>query len=94
MKQALEQLWLTYKMYGELSHDRKYKPEFDSSAFATASVKGFLDYCKEGRESYGWNDLESIIANEIRIYQGLIECYDKRDFKAKPKVSNKTRWCL
>ena len=91
MKTALKQLWLTYKTYGELSVNRKYKPEFDSSAFATASVQGFLDYCKEGRESYGWHDLETIIANEIRIYKGLIECYDR---EVKRVSSNKTRWCL
>ena len=94
MKQLLEHLWLTYKHYGELAVNRKVKKEFDSSQFASNRVKDFLEYVKQGQETYEWNCLETIIRNEIRIYNGLIECYDKRDFKQRPTVSNKTRWCL
>jgi hypothetical protein len=94
MKQLLEHLWLTYKHYGELSVNRKVVDNFDSSKYASECVKNFLEYQKSCQEVYGWNDMETIISNEIRIYKGLIECYDSRDFKKRPTVSNKTRWCL
>lgn len=91
MENTLKQLWLTYKLYFE--HSKTKYATMTSAEYATQSVKTFLEYLETGCEAYPeWkNDIESIILNEIRITNGLIECYDKPVVRQK---SNKTRWSL
>lgn len=92
LEQAVNRLWLTYKLYGEVSKNQL--SDYDSNQFATESTNGFLDYIREMSEDHPhWRDnLPSIVENQVRIVTGLCEMYDrpvKRD-----RVTAKTRWSL
>lgn len=92
LEQAVNRLWLTYKLYGEVSKNQF--SDYDSEQFATDSTNGYLDYIREMMNDYpAWKDnLPNIIENQVRIVKGLCEIYDrpvKRD-----KLTAKTRWSL
>jgi hypothetical protein len=88
----VKRLWLTYKLYGEVS--KGSNQDLDSSAYATTCTLGYLEYVEGCLELYPeWkNNINGVLANQIRILTGFIECYDrpvKRD-----KLVHKTRWSL
>ena len=88
----VKRLWLSYKLYCEVARGRDY--ECDSSEYATKCTLGYLEYVNSCLETYPeWkNNINGVIANQIRILNGFIECYDrpvKRD-----KIVQKTRWSL
>ncbi len=92
LEQAVNRLWLTYKLYGEVSKNQF--SDYDSDEFATQSTNGFLEYINEMMTTYpAWKDnLANIIENECRIVKGFIECYD-RPVK-REKITEKTRWSV
>ena len=89
---ALKDLWLTYKLYGEVS--RAKGVDLDTSEYATNCTNGFLEYVYECSKSYpNWlEDIEGVIRNQIRIYSGFIDIYNK-PVKV-DKVTQKTRWSV
>ena len=91
-EQAVTILKRVYKEYYNVSKDSK--AVMDADQYALESANGYIEYIESCKESYPHWTTEGMVHNEIRIIMGLIECYAKRDFKVKPKVSNKTRWSL
>ena len=91
-EQAINILSKVYKEYFLVSKDNK--ATIGADEYALESAKGYIDYIESCKESYPHWTTSGMVQNEIRIIMGLIECYAKRDFKIKPKVSNKTRWSL
>jgi len=91
-KKAIRDLWLTYKLYGECQ--KVYKKDLDTSKYASECTDGFLEYLAECCKSYPkWKDnIEGVIRNQIRIYMGFVETYNKPIVK--DKVTQKTRWSL
>jgi len=91
-QQTVKRLWLTYKLYGEVSKAKNLN--LDTNEYATQCTNDFIEYINRCGENYPhWlDDINTIIENQIRIVGGFIECYDrpvKRD-----KITNKTRWSL
>ena len=91
-QQTLKRLWLTYKLYGEVSKGKN--TQLDTNQYATDCTNNFIEYINNCSETYPhWlEDINTVIENQIRIVSGFIECYDrpvKRD-----KITNKTRWSL
>ena len=91
-EQAINILSKVYKEYFLVSKDNK--ATIGADEYALESAKGYIEYIESCKESYPHWTTSGMVHNEIRIVMGLIECYAKRDFKIKPKVSNKTRWSL
>jgi hypothetical protein len=93
-EQAIKQLWLTYKKYYTVSKAKGV--QYDSSELASAAVDGYLDYIKTTAENkvyerWGQN-LVCVVANQVRIVDGLCEIYDKPIVRE--KNTEKTRWSL
>ena len=89
---ALDALSKAYKAYYLVSKDRK--ATMDADEYALLCAKGYIEYVKSCQETYPHWTIVGTAKNEIRILRGLIECYEKRNFKVRPKSSNKTRWSL
>ena len=89
---ALDALSKAYKAYYLVSKDRK--ATMDADEYALLCAKGYIEYVKSCQETYPHWTIVGTAKNEIRILRGLIECYEDRDFKMRPKTSNKTRWSL
>lgn len=91
LEKTIKRLWLTYKLY----HGVANKDGSDSNEYATACTNGYLEYITNmttGENSYDWGDPNIVIENQIRILNGLINCYDKPVIR--DKIVHKTRWSL
>ena len=88
LKKAVERLWLTYRLY----HMVSVRNGSDPKQYATECVANFLNYYEESNKTFAWNDPVGVIMNQIRIVNGMIECYDKP--VVRDKVTHKTRWSV
>ena len=91
-EQAIKILSQVYKQYYLVSKDKKATMSADE--YALESAKGYIEYIESCQELYPNWTVDGMVRNEIRIIMGLLECYETRDFKVRPKTSNKTRWSV
>jgi len=89
---AINNLSKAYKIYFLASKDKDSVTDADE--YAQKCTEEYVSYIKSCQKDYPHWTVDGMVKNEIRILMGLIECYTKRDFKIKPRTSNKTRWSL
>jgi hypothetical protein len=91
-QQSIDNLFEAYRLYCIASKDKNL--EVDPDEYAFKCTENYVTYVRSCQKDYPNWTLSDMVKNEIRILMGLAECYKKRDFKVKPKTSNKTRWSL
>jgi hypothetical protein len=89
---AIDYLQRVYKAYYLVSKSKN--APMDADKYAKTSTADYVEYIRSCQENHPHWETVTVINNQIRILLGLIECYDRPNFKVKPKTSNKTRWSL